>query len=79
VPVLDPMLLPAFVPEYPAVLWLEVAPRFLEPSRSLSDVGSSLNVVSVTRAGRGIDSEESTHLLAMFELCGPALVLPLIP
>jgi len=42
VPVFDPKLLPAFVPEKPAVRCPELAPMFREPSRSLSTVGSSL-------------------------------------
>lgn len=43
VPVCDEKLFPVVVPEYPAVRSFELAPRFLEPSRSLSTVGSSLS------------------------------------
>ena len=43
VPVCDVVLFPVVVPEYPAVPSFDLAPRFLEPSRSLSTVGSSLS------------------------------------
>ncbi len=43
VPVCDVTVFPAVVPEYPAVRSFDLAPMFLEPSRSLSTVGSSLS------------------------------------